>query len=178
MERVPEQRNLVLILARAFAAQLATAVFLVDAEGTTSTTTRLPSGLTRPPVHRGCRDARRGVVYAVFRPRDEAGRPKPLESLALGITMLKREPTHEVVTITSVDGVDRTIEVAAFPLFAHTEDFVGAMALFWQLPEPERIQCGRGSGAAEVRWRPPAATPSATAATRRASSSGRPAATS
>ena len=35
MERVPEQRNLVLILARAFAAQLATAVFLVDAEGTT-----------------------------------------------------------------------------------------------------------------------------------------------
>ena len=51
--------------------------------------------------------------------------------------MLKRKPTHEVITITSVDGVDRRIEVAAFPLFAHTEDFVGAVSLFWQLPDHE-----------------------------------------
>ena len=34
MGETPEQRNLVLILARAFAAQLATAFFLVDDEGT------------------------------------------------------------------------------------------------------------------------------------------------
>ena len=34
VERLGRQRNLVLILARSFAAQLATAVFLVDAEGT------------------------------------------------------------------------------------------------------------------------------------------------
>ena len=34
MRETPEQRNLVLILARAFAAQLATAVFLLDPEGT------------------------------------------------------------------------------------------------------------------------------------------------
>ena len=34
MELAPRQHNLVLILARSFAAQLATAVFLVDAEGT------------------------------------------------------------------------------------------------------------------------------------------------
>ena len=34
MEEAPPQRNLVLILARAFAAQIATAVFLLDEEGT------------------------------------------------------------------------------------------------------------------------------------------------
>jgi hypothetical protein len=31
--------------------------------------------------------------------------------------------------------VDRRIEVAVLPLFAHTEDFVGAIALFWERPE-------------------------------------------
>lgn len=138
MAEIPEQRNLVLILARAFAAQLATAVFLVDAEGTTIYYNEAAERLLGRRFIEGA-----GMPAeewsTVFRPRDEEGRPKPLESLALGITMLKREPTHEVVTITSVDGVDRTIEVAAFPLFAHTEDFVGAMALFWQLPDPERV---------------------------------------
>jgi hypothetical protein len=27
----------------------------------------------------------------------------------------------------------RRIEITAFPLFAHTDDFVGAIAIFWQL---------------------------------------------
>jgi hypothetical protein len=33
------------------------------------------------------------------------------------------------------DGVDRRIEVAALPLFARMEDFVGAIALLWERPE-------------------------------------------
>jgi hypothetical protein len=33
------------------------------------------------------------------------------------------------------DGVDRRIGVAAFPLFARTEGFVGAIALLWERPE-------------------------------------------
>jgi PAS domain-containing protein len=113
VERVGRQRNLVLILARSFAAQLATAVFLVDMEGT--------------------------VIYfneaaeewsTRYRPRDSEGHTVPLESLPLGVTMLKRESAHGILTILGADGVDRRIEVAAFPLLARTEDFVGAIALF------------------------------------------------
>ena len=70
-----------------------------------------------------------------YQPRDSEGHPVPLESLALGVTMLKREPAHEVITILGADGMDRRIEVAAFPLFARMEDFAGAIALFWERPE-------------------------------------------
>jgi hypothetical protein len=49
--------------------------------------------------------------------------------------MLKREPAHEIITILGADGMDRRIEVAAFPLFARMEDFAGAIALFWERPE-------------------------------------------
>ena len=136
MERTPQQHNLVLILARAFAAQLATAVFLVDAEGTVIYYNEAAERLLARKFIEGAGMSAE-EWSTVFRPRDGEGRTVPLESLALGTTMLKREPTHDVVTILGADGVDRRIEVAAFPLFAHTEDFVGAIALFWQLPDPE-----------------------------------------
>ena len=136
MVETPQQRNLVLILARAFAAQLATAVFLVDAEGTVIYYNEAAEQLLARKFIEGA-GMSADEWSTVFRPRDAEGRTVPLESLALGTTMLKREPTHDVVTILGADGVDRRIEVAAFPLFAHTEDFVGAIALFWQLPDPE-----------------------------------------
>jgi len=134
VERLPEQRNLVLILARAFAAQLATAFFLVDDEGTVIYYNEAAEQLLARKFIEGA-----GMPAeewsTLFRPRDAEGRSVPLVSLPLGVTMLKREPAHGIIMITGADGVDRRIEVAAFPLFAHTEDFVGAVALFWARPE-------------------------------------------
>jgi len=134
VERVPEQRNLVLILARAFAAQLATAVFLVDAEGTTIYYNEAAERLLGRRFIEGA-----GMPAeewsTIYRPRDADGQTVPLQSLPLGVTMLKREPAHGIITILGADGVDRRIEVAALPLFAHTEDFLGAIALFWERPE-------------------------------------------
>ena len=134
MERLPEQRNLVLILARAFAAQLATAFFLVDDEGTVIYYNEAAEQLLARKFIEGA-----GMTAeewsTLFRPRDAEGRSVPLVSLPLGVTMLKREPAHGIIMITGADGVDRRIEVAAFPLFAHTEDFLGAVALFWARPE-------------------------------------------
>ena len=34
--------------------------------------------------------------------------------------------------ITSVDGVERDVAVTAFPLFAHADEFVGIVAIFWR----------------------------------------------
>ena len=99
--------NLVLILARAFAAQLATAVFLVDAEGTVIYYNEAAEQLLARKFIEGA-----GMPAeewsTVFRPRDAEGRTVPLQSLALGTTMLKREPAHDIVTILGADGVGDT----------------------------------------------------------------------
>jgi hypothetical protein len=34
--------------------------------------------------------------------------------------------------ITGVDGVEREVAVTAFPLFAHADEFIGIVAIFWR----------------------------------------------
>ena len=34
--------------------------------------------------------------------------------------------------ITSADGIDREISVTGVPLFAHADEFVGVMTIFWR----------------------------------------------
>lgn len=134
MAKAPLQHNLILILARSFASQLATAVFLVDEQGSVIYYNEAAERLLG---HRFIEGAGMPAETwsTLYEPRDADGRKVPLEELTLGVTMLKHEPAHGIVTIRSADGTDRRIETAAFPLFAHTEDFVGAMALFWEFPE-------------------------------------------
>jgi PAS domain-containing protein len=134
MERVPEQRNLVLILARAFAAQIATAVFLLDPEGTIIYYNEAGERLTGRPFIEGA-----GLTIDQWmmdrRPRDEEGHELSIQDLPLGMTMLKQEPAHGILTFQTEDGVDRRIEAASFPLFAHTEDFVGSFSIVWPIDE-------------------------------------------
>ena len=132
MEEAPPQRNLVLILARAFAAQIATAVFLLDEEGTIIYYNEAAERLTGRPFIEGA-GMTAGEWMAASHPRDDAGELIAFENLPLGITMLKREPAHGVVTFTSQDGAPLRIENATFPLFAHTEDYVGTFAIVWPL---------------------------------------------
>ena len=132
VEEAPAQRNLVLILARAFAAQIATAMFLLDEDGTIIYYNEAAERLTGRPFIEGA-----GMTAAEWmtasEPRDDAGELIAFENLPLGITMLKREPAHGVVTFTSREGAPRRIENATFPLFAHTEDYVGTFAIVWPL---------------------------------------------
>jgi len=134
MSERPAQRNLVLILARNFAAQLATAVFLVDAEGTVIYYNEAAErALGRRFIEGHGMPA--SEWSTVFAPRDHAGDHLPLEQIPLGIAIVRRQPAHGVLQIRGADGVERRIEVAAFPLFAHSEDFVGAIAIFWEFGE-------------------------------------------
>jgi PAS domain-containing protein len=137
VERLPEQRNLVLILARAFAAQLATAVFLLDPEGTVIYYNEAAEELTRRPFIEGAGETVDEWIVR-RRPRDEEGLELPIQDLPLGTTMLKQEPAHGIVTIRTEDGVDRLVETASFPLFAHTEDFVGSFSVVWPIEEDRR----------------------------------------
>ncbi len=128
----PKQRNLVLILARQFAAQLATAVFLVDAAGTAIYYNEAAERLLGRRFIEG-HGMSAEEWSTVFHPSDDDGNLVPLQELPIGVAILHREPSHGSVTIRGADGVHRRIEITSFPLFAHTDDFVGAIAIFWQL---------------------------------------------
>lgn len=103
MERGRRQQNLVLILARSFAAQLATAVFLVDAEGTVIYFNEAAELLLGQPFIEGAGMAA-DEWSTRYLPRDSEGHTVPLESLPLGVTMLKRESAYGILTILGADG--------------------------------------------------------------------------
>ena len=67
-----------------------------------------------------------------FEPVDADGTSLPLDDLPLGATLRTREPAHRDLSIVGGDGVARSIEVTAIPLFSHADDFVGAVAIFWE----------------------------------------------
>jgi len=132
--RAPDQHNLILILARAFASNLATALFLFDAEGTVVYYNEAAERLTGRPFIEGA-----GTTAEEWmgrgNPLDEEGREIPIESLPLGVTILKREPAHGVTMFRTADGGYHRFENVTFPLFAHTEDFVGVVAIVWPLED-------------------------------------------
>jgi PAS domain-containing protein len=126
------QKELVLILARAFASNLSTPTLLTDADGNLVFYNEAAEAVV------GRRLSETGEVplddwVAAFEPRmvvgEEALAP---ESRPSRIALEERRPAHLQYVVTSVDGVEREIEVSAFPLFAHTDEFVGVIVIFWR----------------------------------------------
>lgn len=134
MAQPPAQRNLILILARDFASRLATAVFLVDEQGTVIYFNEAAERLlgTRFVEGRGMTAAEWSTVYE---PCDPQGRPVSLDEIPLGVAIKRREPAHRPLQIRGADGIVHRIEVTAFPLLAHTDECVGAIAVFWESAE-------------------------------------------
>lgn len=126
--------NLVLILARDFASRLATAMFLVDPDGTVIYYNEGAERVLGRPFMEG-RSMPASEWSTVFSPADELGNPLALEELPIGVALRDRVPAHRDLSITGADGVARAIEVTALPLFAHADEFVGAVAIFWERAE-------------------------------------------
>jgi PAS domain-containing protein len=129
-----QSHNLVLIMARDFASRLATAVFLVDPNGTLIYYNEGAERILGQAFVEG-RSVAADEWSTVFTPVDDQGRPLPLGELPLGVTLRDRHPAHRDLRIVGVDGISRTIEVTAIPLFAHADEFVGAIAVFWERVE-------------------------------------------
>ncbi len=68
----------------------------------------------------------------MFSPVDENDESIPLDVLPLAKVMRDLEPGHMEFTITGLDDEKRKIAVTAFPLFARANEFVGAVAIFWE----------------------------------------------
>jgi PAS domain S-box-containing protein len=127
------QHHLVLILARDFASRLATPVFLVDVRGTVIYFNEAAERVLGRPYQEGAGMAAE-EWSTLFAPADDDGNPVELNDLPLGVAILQRHPDHRMLRIRSVDGSERRIEVTAFPLFAHQDECLGAIAIFWETP--------------------------------------------
>ncbi len=125
-----EQKHLVLILAREFASNLATPMGITDEQG------RLVYFNEAAESIIGTTFAEAGEMpfeewSAKAAPRTREGELLPPERRPAAIALNERRAAHERMKVTGLDGVEREIAVTAFPLFAHADEFVGMVAIFW-----------------------------------------------
>lgn len=130
LERRP-QKHLILILARELASNLATPTLIADAEGTLVFYNEAAEEIAGRPF------AEAGEMpidewTASFEPRTPTGEPLPADQRPTRIALDEQRPAHHSFRVTSADGVERDVAVTAFPLFAHSEEFVGILAIFWR----------------------------------------------
>jgi PAS domain S-box-containing protein len=132
-----EEHNLVLILARGLASSIATPMFLVDQDGTLVYFNEAAEGIL------GQTYAESGEMSpeewgTAFSPEDpETGDKVDPQALPLTVALAEQRPAHRKLAITGMDGERRLINVTALPFFARTDEFVGAVAIFWQVDEAE-----------------------------------------
>jgi PAS domain-containing protein len=129
------EHDLVLILARGLASSIATPMFLVDPGGTLVYFNE-PAEVILGTTYADAGEMAPEEWGSAFKPHDlESGEELPLESLPLAVALAERRPAHRTMSITGRDGVRRTIAVTGFPLWARTDEFVGAAAIFWEAKE-------------------------------------------
>jgi PAS domain S-box-containing protein len=125
------QQPIELILFRQLATQLAVPVFLVDSRGDVIFLNEPAEQLL------GIRwDDLEELPFeqwtTQFRARHPNGAAMKVEDMPLAHAVLHRRPAHGALRVTGSDGVDRVIEVTAFPLEGSRGRLIGAVAMFWE----------------------------------------------
>jgi len=125
------QKHLVLILAREFASNLATPTLIADDQGKLVFYNEAAESVVgRPFAEVG--EMPLDEWSASFEPRTPDSEPLSPERWPTRIALNERRAAHEDLRIKSVDRVERNVGVTAFPLFAHADEFVGIVAIFWR----------------------------------------------
>jgi PAS domain-containing protein len=124
-------KHLVLILARELATNLATPTFIADEQGQLVFYNEAAEQIVDQPF------AETGELpldewTSSFAPRTVDGEPLPPEQRPARTALDEQRPSHQRFLITSRDGVDREVAVTGLPLFAHADEFVGVMVIFWR----------------------------------------------
>lgn len=125
------QKHLVLILAREFASNLATPTLIADERGWLVFYNEAAEEILERPFS----EAGEMPLHEWLEPfaaRTLESEPLPFERLPAGIALYERRAAHERFTVTSLDGVVRNVSVTAFPLFAHTDELVGVVTIWWR----------------------------------------------
>jgi PAS domain-containing protein len=127
------QRNVALILARELAVNVTTPMWMWDEAGALVYYNEPAAAIIGRPFDDV--DTMHLDEIDQFRSEDLEGNRVAVEDLPSGVALRDKTPAHQVLRITGFDGVKRTISVTAIPLFVRGDQFVGAMAVFWQLGE-------------------------------------------
>jgi PAS domain S-box-containing protein len=129
------QKNLVLIMAREFASKLATATFLIDANG------RLVYFNETAEQILGRSFAELGELgesdwASMLAVEELDGSEMPIERRPAAIALRERRPAHHTFRVIGLDGRKRAIAATAFPLLASADEVVGVVSFFWEAGEP------------------------------------------
>lgn len=131
MKQDRRQKSLVLILAREFASNLATPIYIADADETLVYFNEPAEQIAgRSFAETGEMPVREWTEK--FVPRGADGKPLRREETPGGIAFSERRPAHASLRITGLDGDEREIATTAFPLFGPDEEFHGIMVIFWE----------------------------------------------
>ena len=124
-------KHLALILAREFASSLATPMLIADDAGVLVFYNEAAEEIVGRPF------AESGELpledwMATFEPRPIDPDPGGDERRPTQIAFEEHRASHQRFRVTSIDGVEREVAVTAFPLFAHADEVVGIVAIFWR----------------------------------------------
>jgi PAS domain-containing protein len=123
--------SLPLILARELAANLATPMYLIDAEGT------LVFFNEAAELMLGRRYSEVGPITALefgtmLEPAYLDGTPMRRRDSPAGVAFYRHEPCHRTLLATTLEGTREQFEVTAYPLFGHVGDMHGVLTVFWR----------------------------------------------
>ena len=124
-------KHLILILAREFASNLATPTYISDARGWLVYFNE-PAEAVFGRTFAEAGEMPLEEWTEQFAPRTPDAAPVPAARRPSGIAFHERRPAHERFRVTSLDGEEREVSVTAVPLFAHADEFVGVMTIFWR----------------------------------------------
>jgi PAS domain-containing protein len=127
-----KQKDVVLILARELASNIATPMLVLDADGTIV--------FFNEPAEKvlGAAFATVGEVPAAeydakWATTDPDGNEISLLRGPMARVVTDHAPAHRVIRVRGLDGVWHLIETTVYPLFASASHFVGAVGVFWEL---------------------------------------------
>jgi PAS domain-containing protein len=131
-----KQKNVVLILARELASNIATPMLVLDHEGNLI--------FFNEPAERilGATFASVGEVPPSEWDRnwattDPEGNDISLVHGPMAKVVTDHTPGHRIIRVRGLDGAWHLIETTVYPLFASATNFVGAVGVFWELGADE-----------------------------------------
>jgi PAS domain-containing protein len=133
MEQIA-QKSLPLILAREFAANLATPMVLMDERGSLVFFNE-PAEQIIGQTHAEVGELGPDEWGRLFKVERIDGTPIQVEKTPAGVTLAERRPAHDTLAFTTIDGIRHEIAVTAFPLLGREEELVGVVSVFWENPD-------------------------------------------
>jgi PAS domain-containing protein len=127
----PSPPSLPLILARELASNLATPMFLLNQDGMLVYFNDAAEQIIgKPFAEVGVIDA---MEFGALLDLTEAdGTPVSRGDAPSGVAFFQRRPSHQVLLATGFDGVRRTVQATAYPLFGAGDELHGVVTVFWE----------------------------------------------